>query len=149
MGLLGSVNGVGVTRVCASDDHFRLFYVAADPRKANTNNYVSPSAIGGSLTLESLTLSGGLAKGGDSNGGGGGAGMGGAIFSQGTVMIENSTLTANTGQGGSAINTNAGPSGGGIGTDSTFSGGGGGEAIWPVLSARGNECPVALASRRR
>ena len=25
----------------------------------------------------------------------------------------------------------------------------GSEAIWPVLSARGNECPVALASRRR
>ena len=117
-------NGATIARP-SSAPKFRLFFVAADPRNANTNNYVSPSAIGGSLTLEDLTLSGGLAKGGDSNTGGGGAGLGGAIFSQGIVVIESSTLTANTAQGGSAINSSAGLSGGGIGTDSTFQGGGG------------------------
>jgi hypothetical protein len=99
---------------------FRFFFVGADPA---LENYVSPGP--GRLTLREVTLDGGLAKGGDSNGGGGGAGMGGAIFNQGTVVVERSTLTANTAEGGSAVATGAGLGGGGIGTTSVGRRGGG------------------------
>ncbi len=104
---------------------FRLFFVGADATSSDTANYVSPGP--GVLTLRDVTLTGGLAKGGDSRRGGGGAGMGGAIFNQGTVVIERSSLVANTAQGGSSTNAAADPSGGGIGGDS-FSGRGGGFA---------------------
>jgi Divergent InlB B-repeat domain len=122
-------NGSTIERSAAGGTPlFRLFYVAADPMNPNTFNYIVPagsSSGGGQLTLQNLTLSGGLAKGGDSNGGGGGGGFGGAIFSQGIVLIEDSTLTDNTAEGGSAIDGSAGPSGGGIGSSSTFSAAGG------------------------
>ena len=102
---------------------FRFFFVGADPANPNTDDYVSPGP--GRLTLRDVTLIGGLAKGGDSDLGGGGGGMGGAIFSQGTVVIDGSTLNDNTAQGGASGNTSAGPGGGGIGTDSTGAAGGG------------------------
>jgi hypothetical protein len=92
---------------------FRLFFVGADPARAGSENDVSPGA--GVLTLRDVTLTGGLAKGGDALRGGGGAGMGGAIFNQGTVVVERSTLFADTAQGGSSTNPAAGASGGGIG----------------------------------
>jgi hypothetical protein len=106
---------------------FRLFFVGADPTDPDTPEYVSPGA--GVLTLREVTLSGGHAKGGSSPkaGGGGGAGMGGAIFSQGEVVIERSTLTANTAQGGAggfAATYPEATGGGGMGTDSTNYGGG-------------------------
>ena len=105
--------------------HFRLFFVGADFASPDTTNYVSPGA--GRLTLQNLTLSGGLAQGGNSLTGGGGAGMGGAIFSQGTVIIDGSTLAGNTAQGG-ASGTGPGDGGGGIGTNSAsgIAGAGGG-----------------------
>jgi hypothetical protein len=106
-------NGATIARLAAAAP-FRLFFVGADPGAAQTDGYVSPGP--GSLTLRNLTLAGGLARGGDSSGGGGGAGMGGAIFSQGNVVIENSTLTDNRVRGGSAVNPAARGGGGGIGT---------------------------------
>jgi hypothetical protein len=51
--------------------------------------------------------------------------MGGAIFNQGTVVIERSTLAGNTAEGGSAMSLGAGDAGGGIGTSSTPGAGGG------------------------
>ena len=119
-------NGATVERSAQSGTpHFRLFFVGADFANPNTTNYVSPGP--GRLTLQNLTLSGGLAKGGDSAAGGGGAGMGGAIFSQGTVIIDGSTLAGNTAQGG-ASGTGPGDGGGGIGTNaaSGITGAGGG-----------------------
>jgi hypothetical protein len=123
-------NGATITR-SSSAPKFRLFFVAADQANTRTAGYVGPPTqlgVGGRLTLRDLTLSGGVAKGGDSNLGGGGAGMGGAIFSQGDVTIVDSTLTANTAQGGSSGSAAAGDGGGGIGTDApsdTTNGGGG------------------------
>ena len=75
--------------------------MGADPASPDTAGYVSPGP--GRLTLRDVTLADGLAKGGDSFLGGGGAGMGGAIFSQGTVLIERSTLTGNVARGGSTL----------------------------------------------
>jgi hypothetical protein len=122
-------NGSTIERsAAAGTPTFRLLYVAADPTNPNTFNYIVPagsSSGGGQLTLQKLTLSGGFAKGGDSNGGGGGGGFGGAIFSQGIAAIEDSTLTGNIAEGGSAVDGLAGPSGGGIGSSSTFSTAGG------------------------
>ena len=68
--------------------NFRLFDVAA----------------GSNLILKGLTLENGDAKGfngGDGgNGGGGSAGMGGAIFNQGLLTLQDSTLSGNIAQGG-------------------------------------------------
>ena len=115
-------NGATIARSqAAGTPDFRLFFVGADPARAETLNYVSPGA--GALTLSDVTLTGGLAQGGRSFGGGGGAGMGGAIFSQGTVTIENSTLTGNIAQGGAAAS--GADAGGGIGTDANGGTGGG------------------------
>ena len=111
---------------------FRLFFVGADPANIATLNYTTPGA--GRLTLRDVTLSGGLARGGNALGGGGGAGMGGAIFSQGVVVIERSTLTSNTAAGGSSgdhvdgsdVDDDTDPGGGGgIGEDMSLSAGGG------------------------
>ena len=118
-------NGGTIARFAAAPN-FRLFFVGADPASPSTDGYVSPGA--GTLTLRDVTLRGGLARGGAAFLGGGGAGMGGAIFSQGTVVIERSTLTANTAEGGSSNVSTAGNGGGGIGTDSVSAGGGVGDA---------------------
>jgi hypothetical protein len=118
-----TIEGEGATISRAgSAPPFRFFFVGADGTSPRTSEYVSPGA--GILTLRNLTLNGGLAEGGDSNKGGGGAGMGGAIFSQGRVAIERSTLTGNVARGGSAVNPAATGGGGGIGTDSSITGGG-------------------------
>jgi hypothetical protein len=122
-------NGATISRSAAAPE-FRFFFVGAD------STYVTPGA--GTLTLQDVTLSGGVAQGGDSNGGGGGAGLGGAIFNQGSVVIERSTLTANTARGGSAIEPSAGPGGGGIGTDSVGGTGGGfGPGVFPAVMGGG------------
>ena len=76
-----------------------------------------------------MTLEGGLAQGGRSDLGGGGAGMGGAIFNQGTVVIDDSTLTDNVAQGGNAGDTSVGSGGGGIGSDASQDGDGGGFGV--------------------
>jgi hypothetical protein len=52
---------------------------------------------------------------------------GGAIFSQGAVTIDDSTLTGNTAQGGSSSVLSSGNGGGGIGTNAFATGGGFGE----------------------
>ena len=110
---------------------FRLFFVGAGLGSPNPT-YTAPPPGPGVLTLRDVTLEGGWAKGGDSNFGGGGAGMGGAIFSQGTVVIERSTVMDNLAEGGSAIDSTAGASGGGIGTDSVEGiGGSGGGGFGP------------------
>jgi hypothetical protein len=98
-------NGATITRA-ASASPFRLFYVSGGLSGI-------PS---GSLTLQNLTLSGGLAKGGDSFSGGGGAGMGGAIFNQGALVLQRTTVTGNAATGG-AGDGDAGAGGGGIGQD--------------------------------
>jgi uncharacterized repeat protein (TIGR01451 family) len=74
-------------------------------------------STGGDLTLRNVTLRNGLAKGGDgAAGGGGGAGLGGAIFNQGTLVIENSTINGNTARGGNGDGpSSAGGGGGGVG----------------------------------
>jgi hypothetical protein len=124
-----TIEGNGATIVrSASAVPFRFFFVGADPASPQTDGYVSPGP--GALTLRNLTLTGGLARGGDSNGGGGGAGMGGAIFNQGSVVIENSTLADDRVRGGSAVSSAAGGGGGGIGSNSAAiigTGGGFGE----------------------
>ncbi len=101
----------------------RFFFVGADPGHPDTNDYATPGT--GQLTLRDITLESGLARGGDSNGGGGGAGLGGAIFSQGTVLIERSTLVRNNAVGGSSLNNQAGTGGAGIGTNASGADGGG------------------------
>jgi Bacterial Ig-like domain (group 3) len=99
-----TINGPG----SGAPPFFRLFDIAA----------------GSSLTLQSLTLSGGDAhgfRGGETAVGGAGgasAGLGGAIFNQGMLMIQSSTLTGNTAQGGAGgyrryIFQNGGGAGGG------------------------------------
>jgi hypothetical protein len=118
---------------------FRLFFVGADPTSPKTDHYVWPGA--GKLTLRDVSLYYGLAAGGNSNGGGGGAGMGGAIFSQGTVVIERSTLGTNAARGGSAIDMTATAGGGGIGTNSSSLGAGGGFGPGPFGGGHGGTQP--------
>jgi hypothetical protein len=108
-------NGATITR-SAFAVPMRFFYVGADPATPATVGYLSPGA--GRLTLREVTLTGGFARGGDADLGGGGAGMGGAIFSQGTVVVERSTLTENRAEGGSAGDKSSG-------TEDDWSGGGG------------------------
>ncbi|MEZ4862378.1 MAG: choice-of-anchor D domain-containing protein [Caldilineaceae bacterium] len=101
----------GITLARSGGANFRLFRVTSS----------------GNLTLRNVTLRNGMAKGGHGTldwcfpdcggaGGGGGAGMGGAIFNEGIVTIENSTLEANQAVGG----------GGGFGGDGGSGNGGGG-----------------------
>ena len=94
----------------ATASPFRLFTVEA----------------GASLTLSGLSLEDGLAQGfngGTSQAGGAGggaAGLGGAVFNLGSLTIQDSTLTANTAQGGSGGNISGsnpgGAGGGGLGS---------------------------------
>ena len=86
-----TIDGQGATIARAEEEMgpaippFRMFYVSG-----------GLSGIpAGNLKLEDLTLSDGLAQGGSSNGGGGGAGMGGAVFDQGTLTLDQDTLSAN------------------------------------------------------
>ena len=118
-----TIEGNGATISRSVPTPFRFFFVGADPAASSTSGYVSPGP--GRLTLRTLTLTGGLAQGGGSSQGGGGAGLGGAIFSQGTVLIERSTVTASSAIGGAADKGIPASSGGGIGTDAGASSGGG------------------------
>jgi hypothetical protein len=133
-----TIDGHGATIARArSAPPLRLFFVGADPKAPATLDYVSPGP--GRLTLRDVTLTGGLAKGGDAFAGGGGGGMGGAIFSQGTVLIERSTLAGNTARGGSSRDLDAGSAGGGIGGNAPKSatGGGGGFGFDPMVGPSG------------
>ena len=116
-------NGGTVARA-GSSPTFRIFFVGADPANPSTAGYATPGA--GRLTLRDVTVRDGLAEGGDTLGGGGGAGLGGAIFSQGSVVVERSTLTANAANGGSSGQAIFGFGGGaGLGEDVLNPGGGG------------------------
>lgn len=106
---------------------FRLFFVGANPSNADTLNYVSPGP--GALTLREVTLTGGLAQGGDTLDGGGGAGMGGAIFTQGRLVIDQTTLTGNQAVGGTSGGSEGFLGGGGMGQNSSDAGGGFGGTI--------------------
>ncbi|MFN4258554.1 MAG: choice-of-anchor Q domain-containing protein [Gemmataceae bacterium] len=124
--IAGNPNELGVT--IDGNDSQRLFGVME----------------GANLTIQYLTLTGGLAQGGDGGGGfhgggggGGGAGLGGAIFNDGTLVIANSTFTANQAVGGAGGNggednlDGGGGGGGGLagnGSDATDSTGGSGGA---------------------
>ena len=100
--------------------------IARDSSVANLRLFVVSSS--GNLTLQNLTLSGGThigfkgGAGGSGGSGGGGAGLGGAIFNQGTITIQNSTLKDNTAQGGNGADLTrstlitGGGGGGGMGT---------------------------------
>ncbi len=127
-------NGSTITRA-AMAPRSRLFFVGADPAAPATLNYVTPGP--GKLTLRNVILRGGHAKGGDATAGGGGGGMGGAIFSQGRVTIDSSTLTANTAQGGEGGGTAGGNAGGGIGVSSNGSTGGGMGGSGPPMTPTG------------
>jgi hypothetical protein len=121
-------NGATIARSAAGQTPaFRFFFVGANPL---VNHWVSPGA--GDLTLNDVTLTGGLASGGTGScGGGGGAGMGGAIFSQGIVVLDASTVDANTAAGGAGSQSAllgpcaGGGGGGGIGSSATVVDGGG------------------------
>lgn len=110
-------NGATIERSSASGTPaFRFFYVSGGLSGIPT----------GDLILEDLALSNGLAQGGGSDMGGGGAGMGGAIFDQGTLALEQVTLSGNEAEGGNPNDTSAGDGGGGIGQDSPSGSLGGG-----------------------
>jgi hypothetical protein len=86
----GNSNGITITQ--ATNNSQRLFRVD----------------VNGDLSLESITLSGGQARGANGTiGQNGSSGMGGAIYNQGTLHIEASTLSSNA-----AIGGNGGSSGG-------------------------------------
>lgn len=140
-------HGATIERAIGSPP-FRLFFVGANAGDPDTSGYATPGS--GSLTLREVTLRGGLAKGGDTgyspgnaNAGGAGAGLGGAIFSQGELILDRATVTANEARGGQSIATGSvscggggigqdaltggsGFTGGGFGGGSGFGGGGGG-----------------------
>ena len=120
-----TINGQGSTiQRAGGAPPFRIFHVAE----------------GGFLGLSNVTLSGGLARGGDgqdvspptqslpagffAGGGGGGAGLGGAVYNQGTLILNGSTLTANEARGGNGVQggTHSAPDAAGI----NVGGGGGG-----------------------
>lgn len=133
-------NGATITRASMAPQS-RFFFVGADPAAPATQNYVTPGP--GKLTLRNVTLRGGYAKGGSATAGGGGGGMGGAIFSQGRVTIDNSTLTANTAEGGAGGGTVGGNAGGGMGVSSNgTSGGGMGGGPFPSAPTGGSGGPV-------
>src|SRR5262245_21434787 len=104
-------NGLTIAR-SAGVANLRLFYVSSC----------------GNLTLQYLTLKDGRHQGGSGGtghgDGGGAAGLGGAIYNQGSLTIENSTLTGNQAVGG-----NGGDDG------LSFGGGGGGGG----LNSAGND----------
>lgn len=108
-GKTGLTKGITIARDTTAKP-FRLFYVAG----------------GAELTLNNVTLKDGLAKGFDGGSevsnatGGGAAGLGGAIYNDGRVEIENSTLTGNKAQGGLARpggDGGQGSGGGGLGAN--------------------------------
>src|SRR2546426_110255 len=131
-------NGAVIARSTASGTPaFRFFYVGANSDGPYTNGYTRPGTGAGRLALRDVTLTGGLAHGGNSHGGGGGAGLGGAIFSQGGVTLERTTLVGDIARGGFSFTGAArgayGDGGGGLrgnsspagdGTPSTRRGGG-------------------------
>jgi len=110
---------------------FRLFFVGADPAKAQTLDYVTPGA--GKLTLRNLTLRSGHAKGG--KGGGGGAGMGGAIFNQNHVVLQRVSIVGSYAEGAPVSTLFYG--GGGIGSDGTATAGGGFGGNWAAPAGAG------------
>ncbi len=97
------IQGTGETITRGGTTPFRLFQVTGT----------------GSLSLNNLTLSNGHALGGQGDAGGGGAaGLGGAIYNQGTVNINRSTLVGNLAEGAAGldtIGTVTGRGGGGLG----------------------------------
>ncbi|MFO0938525.1 MAG: PKD domain-containing protein [Gemmataceae bacterium] len=82
--------------------------------------YIAP---GGNLSLNRIQLSGGTAQGGAGGlgGGGGGAGMGGAIYNQGKLTIDSSTISGASAIGGNGGDSTTPPVNGSLGA-----GGGGG-----------------------
>ncbi len=102
-------HGVVIARAADNPQRFRLFDIDT----------------GSALALRGVTLRGGYAKGGDAGLGGGALGAGGAIFNRGTLSIENSTLDANTAQGGAVRAASSATGGGGVGGDATANDGGG------------------------
>jgi hypothetical protein len=125
-----TINGRGAMLLRATNaPPFRFFYVSGG---LSYDAQTKAGLPAGSLTLKNLTLQGGLAHGGKGSGeGGGGAGMGGAIFNQGTLTLDDVTLTQNTAQGGNSglptdpASTNGYGGGGGIGQDAIGAIGGG------------------------
>lgn len=123
--IVGPTGNSGITIARTGATEMRLFYVNG----------------GGNLTLRNLTLRDGIARGANGvsaggGGGGGGGGLGGAIFSEGTLRVENSTLTGNSAIGGNGgdggvnylsdpTGGSGGPPNGGAGSNGNFPGYGG------------------------
>jgi len=122
--------------------------IARDTSVANLRLFYVKGS-GSSLTLRNLTIQDGLARGGDggsgSAGGGGGAGLGGAIFNEGTLIVEGSTLTNNQAVGGNGgndtggvVGLGGGPHGGTTANrDGGFGGGGRGSGLTPGVGVFG------------
>ncbi len=114
--------------------------IARDPSVANLRLFHLLNGAG--LGLSNLTLKDGHAQGGDGGsglrGGGGGAGMGGAIFNEGNLLLDHTSVMNNTAQGGNGGNavvaakgdgSGGGPNGGLVNSDGGLKGGfGGGSA---------------------
>jgi hypothetical protein len=109
----------------------RFFFVGADAASLRTPGYNTPGA--GRVILRELHLRGGNQLGGNSQSGGGGAGLGGAIYNQGELRIERSTLSGNRAVGGG--DHASGNGGGGLGADAPDNAGSGMGGALPAGSA--------------
>lgn len=119
-------NGSILERSSSAGSNFRLFYVDGG----------LSGMTAGTLTLKNLTIRNGYAKGGDAQNGGGGLGAGGAIFNQGSLVLDQVTLTGNTAHGGN-ISPGGLLGGGGMGEDAQFVQGGGFGGPFPGASGGG------------
>ncbi len=128
-----SGNGATIMRSTSATETFRIFSVVGDEIDNEINGSTGGTVVipGGDLRLYDVMLTNGHAQGG--TGGGGGAGMGGAIFNNGQLHLNRTTIYSNAAVGGAGGATPAG--GGGMGgnggssvdeLDNITGGGGGG-----------------------
>src|SRR5262249_6737802 len=123
--------GGALNMVIGTSPRSRFFFIGADPQSSATPGYNTPGP--GNLTLRNVALYGARQQGGASEDGGAGAGMGGAIFNQGSLTLDATTMTNNVAQGGSIVLLGEG--GGGMAEDSVGTDGGGMGGAVPLGTA--------------